>query len=213
MIFVIGKGVVVMCKKYPSKNTAIKVIEQSEKLNPGLWKQHSEFVALACKNIAEHCINLDSDKAYILGLLHDIGRRIGVVSEGHTIAGYKYCMEQGWDDVAKICVTHSFMIQDIHSAIGKWDVTKEEYELTESIINSVVYDDYDLLVQLGDALALPTGFCLLEKRFVDVACRYGVHKYTVARWKKTIEIKDYFEKKIKCSIYDVLPNVKENTFV
>lgn len=155
---------------------------------------------------------MDSDKAYILGLLHDIGRRVGVVSERHMIAGYQYCMEQGWDEVAKICVTHSFIIQDIHSAIGKWDVTKEEYELTENIINSAVYDDYDLLVQLSDALALSTGFCLLEKRFVDVACRYGVNEYTIARWKKTIEIKGYFEEKIKCSIYDVLPNVKETTF-
>ncbi|MCC5423932.1 HD domain-containing protein [Clostridium botulinum] len=201
-----------MCKKYPDKNTAIKALEQAEKLNPGQWKQHSEFVALACKNIAEHCTDMDSDKAYVLGLLHDIGRRVGVVSERHMIAGYQYCMEQGWDEVAKICVTHSFIIQDIHSAIGRWDVTKEEYELTENIINSAVYDDYDLLVQLSDALALSTGFCLLEKRFVDVACRYGVNEHTVARWKKTIEIKGYFEEKMKCSIYDILPNVKETTF-
>lgn len=201
-----------MCKKYPNKNTAIKVLEQAEKLNPGLWKQHSEFVALACKNIAEHCTDMDSDKAYVLGLLHDIGRRVGVVSERHMIAGYQYCMEQGQDEVAKICVTHSFIIQDIHSAIGKWDVTKEEYELTENIINSAVYYDYDLLVQLSDALALSTGFCLLEKRFVDVACRYGVNEHTFARWKKTIEIKGYFEEKMKCSIYDILPNVKETTF-
>jgi len=201
-----------MCKKYPTKNTAIEILDEAERLNPGLWKQHSEFVALACKNIAEHCENIDSNTAYILGLLHDVGRRVGRVSERHMIAGYQYCMEQGWDKVAKICITHSFMIQDIHSAIGKWDVTKEEYALTESIINSVVYDDYDLLVQLSDALALPTGFCLLEKRFIDVACRYGINESTVERWKKTIEIKDYFEKKIKCSIYDLLPNVKENTF-
>lgn len=201
-----------MSNKYPNKSTAIKVLEQAEKLNPGLWKQHSEFVALACKNIAEHCTNIDSDKAYILGLLHDIGRRVGIVSERHMIAGYQYCMEQGWDEVARICITHSFMIQDIHSAIGKWDVTKEEYELTENIIDSAVYDDYDLLVQLSDALALPTGFCLLEKRFVDVACRYGIHEYTVARWKKIMEIKGYFESKMKCSIYDVLPGVKETTF-
>jgi len=67
-------------------------------------------------------------------------------------------------------------------------------------------------VQLCDAIALPTGFCLLEKRFVDVACRYGVNEYIVARWKKTIEIKEYFEKKMKCSIYDLLPNVIQNTF-
>ncbi|MDU1322289.1 MAG: HDOD domain-containing protein [Clostridium botulinum] len=201
-----------MCRKYPDKNTAMKVLEQAEKLNQGPWKQHSEFVALACKNIAKHCTDMNSDKAYVLGLLHDIGRRVGVVSERHMIAGYQYCMEQGWDEVAKICVTHSFIIQDIDSAIGKWDVTKEEYELTKNIINSAVYDDYDLLVQLSDALALSTGFCLLEKRFVDVACRYGVNEYTIARWKKTIEIKGYFEEKIKCPIYDVLPNVKETTF-
>ena len=201
-----------MCKHYPIKSTALKVLKQAEELNPGLWIQHSEFVALACRNIAERCTNLDGNKAYILGLLHDIGRRVGIVSERHTIAGYQYCMEQGWEEVARICVTHSFMIQDIHSAIGKWDITKEEFELTESIINAAVYDDYDLIVQLSDALALPTGFCLLEKRFVDVACRYGVDENTVARWKKTFEIQGYFEKKMKCSIYDVLPDVKKNTF-
>jgi len=201
-----------MVKKYPDINTAIKMLEEAERLNPGLWKQHSEFVALACKNIALHCPELDSEKAYVLGLLHDIGRRVGVVSERHMIAGYKYCMDLGYTEAAKVCITHSFMIKDINSAIGKWDTTKEEYELTETIINSVVYDDYDLLVQLCDALALPTGFCLLEKRFVDVACRYGVQEYTVARWKRTLEIKNYFEQKINRSIYDVLPNVRENTF-
>ncbi|KOA18840.1 HDOD domain protein [Clostridium homopropionicum DSM 5847] len=201
-----------MCKGYPDKSTAIKALEDAEKLNPGVWKQHSEFVALACKNIAEHCTSLDVDKAYILGLLHDIGRRIGVVSERHLIAGYQYCMEQGWNEVAKVCITHSFMLQDIKSSIGKWDVTREEYESIESIINSSVYDDYDLLVQLCDALSLPTGFCLLEKRFVDVACRYGVNDFTVARWKKTTKIKEYFEKKMQHSIYDVLPNVIQNTF-
>jgi hypothetical protein len=201
-----------MIKKYPDIITAKKMLDEAEKLNHGLWKQHSEFVALACKNIALHCPELDSEKAYILGLLHDIGRRVGVVSERHMIAGYKYCMDHGYTEAAKVCITHSFMIKNINSSIGKWDTTKEEYELTETIINSVVYDDYDLLVQLCDALALPTGFCLLEKRFVDVACRYGVQEYTVARWKRTLEIKNYFEQKINHSIYDVLPNVRDNTF-
>lgn len=47
-----------MCSKYPDKNTAIKVLEQAEKLNPGPWKQHSEFVALACKNIAKSIVQI-----------------------------------------------------------------------------------------------------------------------------------------------------------
>lgn len=39
----------------------------------------------------------------------------------------------------------------------------------EHFVKNAVYDDYDRLVQLCDSLALPSGFCLLEKRFVDVA--------------------------------------------
>ena len=68
------------------------------------------------------------------------------------------------------------------------------------------------LVQLCDSLALPTGFCLLETRFVDVALRYGTHPATVLRWKKILEIKEYFENKTGGSIYELLPGVIENSF-
>lgn len=67
------------------------------------------------------------------------------------------------------------------------------------------------LVQLCDSLALPTGFCLLEKRFVDVTIRYGAHPFTVDRWKKYLQIKAFFEEKAGCSIYDLLPGVVENS--
>ena len=83
----------------------------------------------------------------------------------------------------------------------------------DEFVRNAVYDDYDRLVQLCDALALPTGFCLLEKRFVDVALRYGTHPFTVARWKAVLDIKAYFEEMIGCSIYDLLPGVIENSFV
>ena len=61
-------------------------------------------------------------------------------------------------------------------------------------------------------MALSSGFCLLEKRFVDVAIRYGTPPVTVERWKKIIEIKEQFEKKINGSIYELLPGVIENSF-
>lgn len=66
-------------------------------------------------------------------------------------------------------------------------------------------------MQLCDSLVLPTGFCLLEKRFVDVAMRYGVHPYTVERWRAVFEIKAHFEKLMGCSIYDVLPGAAKNS--
>ena len=192
--------------------TAETELERAGKLNPGNWTERSRFVALACKNIAAQCGDLSPDRAYCFGLLHDIGRYAGVTSEKHLIDGYRFCMERGWEKAAQICISHAFMIQDIKTSIGTFDVSDEEYLFMERFIKNAVYDDYDRLVQLCDALALPTGFCLLEKRFVDVALRYGTPPVIVERWKKTLEIKDFFEEKINGSIYRLLPGVVENTF-
>ena len=82
----------------------------------------------------------------------------------------------------------------------------------EHFVKNAVYDDYDRLVQLCDSLALPSGFCLLEKRFVDVALRYGTPPVMAERWRRILEIRDMFEKKINGSIYDLLPGVEGNTF-
>ncbi|MBO5667256.1 MAG: phosphohydrolase, partial [Firmicutes bacterium] len=85
-------------------------------------------------------------------------------------------------------------------------------DFIEEFITTAVYDDYDRLVQLCDGLALPTGFCLLEKRFFDVALRYGTPPAYMDRWRKVIDIKNYFEGIIGCSIYEILPGVVENSF-
>ena len=185
-------------------------LEKAEKSNPGLWADHSRYVAMACRNIARHCDGLSADEAYVFGLMHDIGRYAGVTSEKHLLDGYRYCVERGWEKAAQICISHAFMIQDIHTSIGTFDMSEEEYQFMEQFVKNAIYDDYDRLVQMCDSLALPTGFCILEKRFVDVTIRYGVHPSTIDRWKKIFEIKDLFERKIGCSIYDLLPGIREN---
>lgn len=185
--------------------TAEAALAEAEKANPGAWAEHSRYVALACRNIAQRCGHLCADTAYILGLLHDIGRYAGVTSERHLIDGYRYCMERGWEKAAQICISHAFMIPDIRTSIGKFDVSEEDYSFMKTFVETAVYDDYDRLVQLCDALALPTGFCFLEKRFVDVTIRYGFHPATIDRWKKTLEIKAHFEKETGGSIYALLP--------
>ena len=121
-------------------------------------------------------------------------------------------MERGWEKAAQICISHAFMIQDINTSIGKFDVSDNDYLFMKKFVADAVYDDYDRLVQLCDALAMPTGFCLLEKRFVDVTIRYGFHPATIDRWKKILEIKASFEKQIGGSIYALLPGVVENSF-
>lgn len=195
-----------------SRQTAEAALQKAAQSNPGVWVDHSRYVAEACKNIAEHCKHLSAEKAYIYGLMHDIGRYAGVTSEKHLIDGYRYCMKQGWEKAAQICISHAFMIQDINTSIGEFDVSDDDYLFMKSFLENAIYDDYDRLVQLCDALALPTGFCLLEKRFVDVTIRYGFHPATIERWKKILEIKSSFEKCMELSIYEVLPGVVENSF-
>ncbi len=192
---------------------AEQALSEAEKSNPGAWVEHSKYVALACRNIAEKCDELSPDTAYIFGILHDIGRYAGVSSEKHLIDGYRYCKERGWDKAAQICISHAFMIRDVNTSIGTFDMPEEDYLFMRDFVTNAEYDDYDLLVQLCDALALPSGFCLLEKRFVDVAVRYGMHPATIDRWKRTLEIKAYFENKIGCSVYRLLPGAIENSFL
>ena len=201
-------GILMLLTRY----IAEKALEEAHAANPGPWADHSRYVAMACENIAARCPHLDVDDAYIYGLLHDIGRHAGVTSEKHLIDGYRYCMARDWKKAAQICISHAFMVQDISSSIGVFDMPPEDKDFMAAFVKNAVYDDYDRLVQLCDALALPTGFCLLEKRFVDVTVRYGVHPATVDRWKAVLAIKDHFEGIMGCSIYTVLPGVVENSF-
>ena len=194
-----------------SRPIAENALAQAERANPGPWADHCRYAALACQNIASRCPSLDADLAYIYGLLHDIGRYAGVTSERHLIDGYRYCVERGWEKAAQICISHAFMVKDISSSIGVFDMPPEDKAFMADFVKHAVYDDYDYLVQLCDALALPTGFCLLEKRFVDVAIRYGTHPATVDRWKAVLEIKARFEAAIGGSIYDCLPGAVENS--
>ena len=75
-------------------------LEIAEKLNPGPWIEHSLNVGVAARNIAKKVPGMDENKAYIVGMLHDIGRRVGIVNTPqHVYEGYKYAIEKGWDEV------------------------------------------------------------------------------------------------------------------
>jgi hypothetical protein len=197
--------------KIPTLNEAEKLLDEAEQRNPGLWVAHSRNVALAAKCIAEHS-NLDADAAYIMGLLHDIGRREGIHKMRHTLDGFKFLQSLGFSDAARICITHSFVIKAMDAHEGRWDCSGEELKFITDFVNATEFDDYDRLFQLCDALALAEGVCLLEKRIVNVALRVGINNQTVAKWKALFEVQNYFEQKIGQSIYKVLPGVVETTF-
>lgn len=196
----------------PTLETAEAYLAKGERLNPGPWVAHSRHVAQAARLIAQEHPDLDPDSAYILGLLHDIGRRAGKFEMRHIIDGYNYLYAEDYPGAAQICLTHSFPMKDARVASAKWDCSEEEYQFVVDYLAKAEYSTYDALIQLCDCLALPQGPCLLEKRFVDVAMRYGPNEFTIPKWQAYFELRDHFSREIGRSIYALLPGVVENTF-
>ena len=82
----------------------------------------------------------------------------------------------------------------------------------DDYLAQVEYNDYDRLIQLCDALANASGFCLMEKRMLDVGFRYGINEFSLRKWQATFSIKAEFERRMGCSVYSLLPGIVENTF-
>jgi len=196
----------------PSLQQAHLLLSEAEALNSGPWVAHSRVTAEAARALAAHLSGLEPEVAYILGLLHDIGRRAGVTGMRHVLDGYRFLRELGFELAARICITHSFPLQDVREGFGEWDCSPEELAFVESLLAQIEYDGYDRLIQLCDACSLPSGCCLIEKRLVDVALRYGPNAYTVPKWRAILALQRDFERAMGRSIYAVLPGVVENTF-
>lgn len=192
---------------YPDKKNAEILLAAAEELNPGPWGNHCRVAALCAQKIAEAC-SMDAEKAYVLALLHDIGRRFCVRDLGHIYYGHQYMQRLGFRQVAKVCLTHSFPNQDFGIYIGKIDIPENEAADACDLLGKMKYDDYDRLIQICDALAGNESFLDIEERMADVKRRYG--NYPQAQWTKNVELKQYFEEKIHGSIYELLHGVTIN---
>lgn len=186
----------------PTREEAEELLAEAEKCNPGPWGDHSRVAAHCAERIAQECNDLDPDKAYILGLLHDIGRRFGVRHLGHVSDGYSYMMSMGYDEVAKVCLTHSFYDRTTDGYIGNFDTTEEELGLIRETLRTSEPDEYDRLIRLCDSLAGAGDVLDIEERMSDVKSRYGY--YPQAKWDHNIRLKRYFEEKTGKDIYTVV---------
>lgn len=193
------------------------LLESGVAKNPGPWREHSYAVARAAEKIAravnenakantaahgstKHLLN--PDFAYTCGLLHDIGRQMGYTYMAHVYDGYHFLKNLGYDQLAKICLTHSFNLNIIEDYIGKIDITDEQYEKLKSLLTDTEYDDYDRLIQLLDSTCGADGTQNLETRMNDVKQRYGY--YPEGKWNKNFELKEYFEKLMGRDLYEVI---------
>lgn len=199
--------------RVPGLEEAQALLAEAAARNPGPWVDHSQNAAIAARAIASRHPDLDSDTAYVLGLLHDIGRGDGgpdVADVRHILDGDARLRELGYADAGRVCLTHSFPLQTVDAYASAWNVPYAEKEFVREFLLGTTYTEYDRLIQLCDSLALPTGCCLIEQRLVDVVLRHGFNEHTLAKWRAVLAIQADFERAIGTSIYRVVPGVVEN---
>ena len=185
----------------PTREQAEALLREAAQHNPGQWDDHSRTAAHCAEAIAAAC-GLDAEKAYIVGLLHDIGRKFGTRHLGHVSDGYSYMMSLGYDEAARICLTHSFSSLRLDDYIGKFDTTPEELELIRNALSGIEMDEYDKLIQLCDALAGAGGVVDIEARMDDIQRRYG--SYPPEKRAANFALKEHFEALAGRNIYDIV---------
>jgi putative nucleotidyltransferase with HDIG domain len=199
----------------PTRRQAEEILCHGETISPGNWVSHSRMVAEAAEKLAialwetGKCeVLLDPEKAWVLGLLHDIGRQEWLTSMNHVTAGYDFLMKQGFQEAARVCLTHSFPLQDIEAASGSWEGQEKEKKRVQEFLQTTTYDVYDKLIQLCDGLCLTNATVPLEVRLVEVALRRGLQPKTLDKWRAFLGLKDWFQHFLPQPIYSYLPNFR-----
>ena len=168
------------------------------------WVKHCIYVGIGAGRIAER-LNLDSDYAQALGYIHDIGRKIS--HPNHTIAGYKYMINEGYPEEARSCLTHSFIDNNIFYTAGGIPQGKDRFDYMNNFLLSVDLTIYDNIVQMCDLFCLETGFTTIERRLLDITERKGVFDTSPMHLEKTMELKLRLEVMMGCSLYELFPEI------
>ena len=197
---------------FPTKEEAEQLLTWADKHNPGAWTNHSRVVARAAETIAKNC-GLDTHRAYVSGLLHDIGRYEGIRELHHVFAGYELLKSKGYSQIAEICLSHSFPYQNIGEYFGKNDCSPEEIEIITSFLLNKTYNEYDKLIQLCDAIGTAIGVTLIEVRVMDVIRRHGFTNLTLNKIEAIFALKKYFDDLCGKNIYDLFyDEIREVSF-
>ena len=194
-------------REWPTRKEAEELLKKAAERRPGGWVKHSEVTARVAEKIADKA-GLDKNKAYVLGLLHDVGR-CKDMGTGHITEGYRILKRRGWNDAARIALTHSFftdLMPDEEYAMSEADSEKDEKlmkDFSDKLRSGEIkYDDYDYLIMLADCLSLKRGVVTLNDRFTDLMVRHNfpdIRNRIIRIWK----IKERFDEKIGGDVYNL----------
>ncbi len=189
-----------------TKAEALEMLEESEKMNPGRWIEHSKKVGEAARRIAES-LNLEVEKAETLGLIHDIGKRFGEKAH-HVIRGYEYLKNLGYDDdYCNICLTHSYLNNDINCTAG--GVPQEgigKYDFRKNFVENHKYTIYEKIINFCD-LICTNKFMILEQRLIEIMTKRGVDTNTVYHITQAQKLKAEIDQALGFNVYSLFPEI------
>ena len=176
------------------------------------WDRHSRNVATVAERIAGAC-GMDADKAYALGLLHDIGKSVSTPDENmtHHLTGYDVLIAEGMPEAARIAITHTFY--EGQEMDHFWDImARNGYaERTQKLLAEYQpFDDYDRLVQLADNMATSWGITTVENRFCDIITRHLLPN-PGKNVNALCGLRDYFSEKCGQNVYSLFRSDIEQT--
>lgn len=174
------------------------------------YEEH-EIAVGACASILASACGLDVMKAGIMGYCHDIGKMISDEKRDktfHGLSGYEYFKSVGEDELAQICLTHTFPNIDFKSE-EYLNYGIENMEKAKDILKKLNINDYDRIVQLSDLLVHFDGRTVLYENMKDrmsyIEKEYNVKHHDIRiKYKNAIKLKRYLENKYNCNVYKLL---------
>lgn len=162
---------------------AKKLIENERKQGANnTWIEHCICVGnsggIIAKALNEKEYNVDVDKTISLGYVHDIGKHNGE-SHGHVMRGYEYLKTKGYDDeFCNICLTHSYLNNDIVCTAGGVPNPNDNKFLT-NFVKSHEYTIEEKIINLCDLMCSKTAkIYTIDKRLIDIMIRRGAYSNT-----------------------------------
>ena len=158
-------------------NQALQIIENFiGKTESDKWIEHCICVGDTAGKIAEalnkNGHNVDIDKTISLGYVHDIGKYTDR-SHRHAIKGYEYLKSKGYDEeYCNICLTHSYLNNDINCTAGGIPDPNENLFLTKFIKNHE-YTIEKKIINLCDLMCPQARKIFsIDKRLIDIIIRH-----------------------------------------
>lgn len=178
--------------------------------NPRIIFEHGVHVfnvAKIAEEFARHTNGtLDPDTAYILGLLHDIGRIKDetVTNIPHGIEGFNYLNENGYPKLAPICLTHCFISKNVD--IKNYPAYNAELlSKVKDYLDSIEYNDYDRIVQMADMFSRGKEILSIQQRLEKNKSFYHIHNKAYGEC--VYALRDYLNKKYEIDVEKIVADL------